>query len=151
MNYFKSAVLCLLVGLSSVACAAGSNTKQEGGKVEHLNYSEFNKKVADVSQSNWKYLGDKPCIVDFYASWCGPCKMISPYLDDLAKEYKGKISIYKIDVDKERELARMFGASSIPLLVFIPKDGQPQMSRGAMSKGELRNAIETVLLNSKKK
>jgi thioredoxin len=141
--------------LSSCVEAVGGEKKVDTnksvqGKVMHLNYADFNKKVVDVNASGWKYLGDKPCILDFYASWCGPCRMISPYLDDLAKEYGDQIYIYKIDVDKERELGQMFGATSIPLLVFIPKDGQPQSARGAMSKVELKNAIETVLLNTKK-
>ena len=91
-------------------------------------------------------MGDKPCILDFYANWCGPCRMISPYLEQLAEEYKGKIYIYKINVDKEKELASAFGASSIPLLVFIPMKGHPNANRGALPKEEIKNAIETLLL-----
>lgn len=155
MKILKVTVLFLLVMLSSCVEAVGGEKKVDTnksvqGKVMHLNYADFNKKVVDVNASGWKYLGDKPCILDFYASWCGPCRMISPYLDDLAKEYGDQIYIYKIDVDKERELGQMFGATSIPLLVFIPKDGEPQSARGAMSKAELKNAIETVLLSNKK-
>ncbi len=150
-SIFKTAVLCFLVGISSCVCAANKDAKNDKeGKVIHINNAEFNQKVADVNANEWKYLGDKPCILDFYATWCGPCRMISPYLDELANEYKGQIYIYKIDVDKERELGRMFGATSIPLLVFIPQDGQAQMARGAMSKNELKNAIETVLLKKQK-
>ncbi|MBR0501714.1 MAG: thioredoxin [Paludibacteraceae bacterium] len=150
-SIFKTAVLCFLVGISSCVCAANKDAKSDKeGKVIHINNAEFNQKVADVNANEWKYLGDKPCILDFYATWCGPCRMISPYLDELANEYKGQIYIYKIDVDKERELGRMFGATSIPLLVFIPQDGQAQMARGAMSKNELKNAIETVLLKKQK-
>lgn len=116
-------------------------------KVIHLNKEEFLKKVFNYEESNeWKYLGDKPCLLDFYAGWCGPCRMISPFLDQLAEEYKGKIYIYKINVDQERELAGMFGASSIPLLVFIPIKEQPQANRGALPKEEIKKAIETVLL-----
>ena len=116
-------------------------------KTINLTEKDFASRVADISNGReWKYLGDKPCILDFYANWCGPCRMISPYLDELAKEYQGQIYIYKIDVDKEKELGRAFGATSIPLLVFIPKDGQPQAARGALPKAELKNAIETVLL-----
>ncbi|MCQ2208906.1 MAG: thioredoxin [Paludibacteraceae bacterium] len=149
-SILKATIICFLFGISSCVCAANKDAKNENeGKVIHINYTDFNKKVANVN-SEWKYLGDKPCILDFYATWCGPCRMISPFLDDLAKEYKDQIYIYKIDVDKERELGRMFGATSIPLLVFIPQDGQAQMSRGAMSKNELKNAIETVLLKNKK-
>ncbi len=150
-SIFKTAVLCFLVGISSCVCAANKDGKNDKeGSVIHINNADFNKKVANVNANEWKYLGDKPCILDFYATWCGPCRMISPYLDELANEYKGQIYIYKIDVDKERELGRMFGATSIPLLVFIPQDGQAQMARGAMSKNELKNAIETVLLKKQK-
>ena len=125
-------------------------SKKEEGKVIHLNKEEFLKRVFNFEKSNeWKYLGDKPCVLDFYANWCGPCRMISPFLDELAEEYKGKIYIYKINTDQERELASMFGASSIPLLIFIPMSGQPQANRGALPKEEIRRAIETVLLGKK--
>ena len=153
INSFKIIVLALFFGVTS--CAFGANKEKNGtnagGKVIHINYAEFNQKVANVNASDWKFIGDKPCVLDFYASWCGPCRMISPYLDDLAKEYKDQINIYKINVDEERELGRMFGATSIPLLVFIPQNGQPQMARGAMSKSELKNAIETVVLQNANK
>lgn len=142
-NLCKAVMMCLLLGLSSCLFAADNN---KVGTVKHLNKAEFKKLVVNVDAEGWNYLGDKPCIVDFYASWCGPCRMISPYLDDLAKEYKDKIYIYKINVDEEKELAGYFGASSIPLLIFIPKNGQPQASRGALPKEEIKNAIETVLL-----
>ncbi len=146
----KAIIACFLFGISSCVCAANKEgNKESTGKVIHINYAEFNKRVVDVKADGWNYLGDKPCILDFYAKWCGPCRMISPYLDDLAKEYGDQIYIYKIDVDEEKELGRMFGAVSIPLLVFIPQKDQPQMARGAMSKAELKNAIETVLLKKK--
>jgi thioredoxin len=119
--------------------------------VKHLNREEFKKLVVNVDAEGWNYLGDKPCVLDFYANWCGPCRMISPFLDDLSKEYKDQIYIYKINIDEEKELARYFGASSIPLLIFIPKEGQPQASRGALPKDEIKNAINTVLLANKKK
>jgi thioredoxin len=125
-------------------------SKKEEGKVIHLNKEEFQKRVFNFETSKeWKYLGDKPCVLDFYANWCGPCRMISPFLDELAEEFKGKIYIYKINTDQEKELASMFGASSIPLLIFIPMNGQPQASRGALPKDEIRRAIETVLLGKK--
>ena len=120
------------------------------GRVIHLNKEEFIKRVFNFEKSTeWKYLGDKPCILDFYANWCGPCRMISPYLDQLAEEYKGQIYIYKINVDQERELAAAFGAGSIPLLVFIPMQGQPQANRGALPKEEIRRAIDIILLGKK--
>lgn len=147
-SFIKSVLALVIFGIGFCSCAFAASPKEESaGKVIYLTKEEFNKKVVNIeSNSSWKYLGDKPCILDFYASWCGPCRMISPYLDELAKEYKDQIYIYKIDVDKEKELGRAFGASSIPLLVFIPKDGQPQAARGALPKAELKNAIETVLL-----
>lgn len=143
-NLFKASIIYLLLGLTS--CLYAADNKNTSGTVKHLNRDEFKKLVVDVDKDGWKYLGDKPCIIDFYATWCGPCRMISPYLDDLAKEYKDEIYIYKVDVDKEKELAGYFGATSIPLLIFVPKDAQPQASRGALPKEEIRNAIKTVLL-----
>ena len=142
-SFIKSVLALVIFGIGFCSCAFAASPKEESaGKVIYLTKEEFNKKVVNIeSNSSWKYLGDKPCILDFYASWCGPCRMISPYLDELAKEYKDQIYIYKIDVDKEKELGRAFGASSIPLLVFIPQDGQPQAARGALPKAELKNAL----------
>ena len=89
---------------------------------------------------------DKPVLVDFYADWCGPCKMIAPSLEQLAKEYAGKIDIYKVDVDKETELAQVFGIQGIPALLYIPMTGKPQMLQGALPKDQLKEKIETILL-----
>lgn len=115
--------------------------------VQHLTKAEFLTKVANykASPKEWKFLGDKPCIVDFYASWCGPCKMIAPILDELAKEYERKIDIYKIDTEQEQELAAVFGIRSIPTLLFCPTDGQPQIAQGAMSKADFEKAIDELL------
>lgn len=93
----------------------------------------------------WKYLGSQPAIVDFYADWCGPCRQLSPVLDELAKEYSGKLTIYKVNVDNERGLATFFGIRSIPTLLFIPMKGKPQRSLGALSKTELKGIIKDVL------
>lgn len=114
----------------------------------HLTQADFLKKVADykTDSKNWKYLGDKPAIIDFYATWCGPCKQIAPLLDELSKEYAGQIYVYKIDVDKEPELAQQFGIQSIPTIWFVPMKGDPQVSMGALSKGQLKDYIENVLL-----
>lgn len=103
----------------------------------------------EANPNDWKYEGDKPCIVDFYATWCGPCKALAPVLEELAKEYDGKIYIYKVDVDKEEELAATFGIRSIPTLLWIPKDGKPTVTQGAMPKTELKKMIDEVLLNAK--
>ena len=113
-----------------------------------LTKDEFLARVADynVSPDEWKYLGDKPAIIDFYASWCGPCKVIAPILEELAVEYAGKIYIYKVNTEEEEELASVFGIRSIPSLLFVPMYGSPQMAQGAMPKSAFKDAIEKVLL-----
>ena len=116
-------------------------------KARHLNFDEFATRVANPHNlSNWQFLGDKPAIVDFYASWCGPCKMLAPVLDDVARDYDGKVDVYKIDVDKEPALANAFKVRSIPTLLFIPREKLPVISRGGMSKSELIDAINSHLL-----
>ena len=116
-------------------------------KVVHITKADFLKKVYDFEKSpdEWKYLGSQPAIVDFYADWCGPCRQLSPVLDELAKEYSGKLTIYKVNVDNERGLATFFGIRSIPTLLFIPMKGKPQRSLGALSKTELKGIIKDVL------
>ena len=117
-------------------------------KVQELTKTEFLKKVAnyEASPNKWVYKGDKPCIVDFYATWCGPCKMVAPILEELAEEYAGKIDIYKVDTEKEEGLAASFGIRSIPSLLFCPMNGQPQMAKGAMGKADFKKAITAVSL-----
>lgn len=114
----------------------------------HLTKDEFLKKVVnyETNPKEWKYLGDKPCLIDFYADWCGPCKAVAPILEELAKEYDGQIYIYKINTDEEEELSGAFGIRSIPSLLFVPMSGKPQMSMGAMPKAELKEAIDKILL-----
>lgn len=114
----------------------------------HLTKAEFLQKVAnyEANPTEWKYLGDKPCIIDFYADWCGPCKAIAPVLEELAKEYDGQIYIYKVDTEKEQELAAAFGIRSIPSLLFCPINEQPQMAQGALPKETFKKAIDEVLL-----
>ncbi len=127
-----------------------TNNKTEKRKMGtiHLTKEEFLKKVMDYENNptEWKYLGDKPAIIDFYADWCGPCKMIAPVLEELANEYADDIYIYKIDTEKEQELAAVFGIRSIPTLLFVPMGEAPQMAQGAMPKHAFKEAIETVLL-----
>jgi thioredoxin len=115
----------------------------------HLTKAEFLSKVADfeTNPTEWKYLGDKPCIIDFYADWCGPCKVVAPILEDLSKEYDGQINFYKVDTEAEQDLAGAFGIRSIPSILFCPMNGAPQMAQGAMPKDSFRNAITEVLLN----
>lgn len=117
-------------------------------KTTKLTKEEFLKKVAnyEANPKEWIFLGDKPCIVDFYADWCGPCKMIAPILEELAEEYAGKIDIYKIDTETEQELAAAFGIRSIPSLLFCPIGEAPQMTKGAMGKQNFKKAINEVLL-----
>lgn len=120
-------------------------TKQ---KTINLTKAEFLTKVANYEESpdKWEYLGDKPCLIDFYADWCGPCKMVAPILEELADEYEGEIYIYKVDTEAEQELAAAFGIRSIPSILFCPMGEQPQMAQGALPKDGFIQAIDEVLL-----
>jgi len=114
--------------------------------VEYLTTSSFQEKVFDYKNNkDWNYSGELPAVIDFYADWCGPCKMVAPIMDELSKEYDGKVHFYKIDTDKEQELASMFGISSIPSLLFVPKGDKPQMAVGALPKESMKKAISDVL------
>ena len=114
--------------------------------MEHLTKESFKNKVFDFeANQEWSFAGDKPCIIDFYADWCNPCKIVAPILENLAEEYKGKLDIYKVDTEKEQELASMFNIRSIPSILFVPKDGKPQMSMGALPKENFVQAIQDVL------
>jgi thioredoxin 1 len=114
--------------------------------IEHLTVETFKQKVFDFEKNTeWKFEGDKPAIIDFYADWCGPCKMVAPILEELSKEYDGKLNIYKVDTESEQELASVFGIKSIPSLLFIPKDAQPQMAMGALPKDSFKKAFKEVL------
>ncbi len=114
--------------------------------IEHLTNETFKDKVFNFEENKeWKFEGDKPCLIDFYADWCGPCKMITPILEELSEEYDGKLNIYKVDTEKERQLAGMFGIQSIPSLLFVPLEGQPQMAMGALPKETFKKAFKDVL------
>lgn len=117
-------------------------------KTVNLTKADFLVKVAnyEANPTEWKFLGDKPAVIDFYASWCGPCKMLAPVLEELADEYAGQVYIYKVNVEDEEELASLFGIRSVPSLLFIPVDGDPQMAQGALPKSSLQDAIDNVLL-----
>jgi thioredoxin len=118
--------------------------------MEHLNKETFQQKIFNWEQNKeWKFEGELPCLIDFYADWCGPCKMVAPILEELAEEYKDKINIYKVDTEDQQELASIFGIRSIPSLLFCPKDGQPQMAMGALPKDTFKKAIDDILLNNK--
>jgi thioredoxin len=113
---------------------------------EHLTKETFISKVFNYeTNKEWKFEGELPCIIDFYADWCGPCKMVAPILEELAEEYKDKLNIYKVDTEQETELASVFGIRSIPSLLFVPMKGQPQMAMGALPKDSLVKAFKDVL------
>lgn len=116
----------------------------------HLTKATFLEKVVDYEKNpqTWEYLGDKPCIIDFYADWCGPCKMVAPIMEELSEEYKDEIHIYKVDTEAEQELAAVFGIRSIPTIIFCPMNEAPQKVAGALPKESFKEAIEEVLLKN---
>jgi thioredoxin len=161
MKIITNYLLYAVIAVGIVSCGANAANKTPGEVVEkneksvktiHLTKAEFLKKVVDYENNpkEWKYLGDKPAIIDFYASWCGPCKILAPILEELASEYDGKIVIYKIDTEKERELAAAFGITSIPTLFFVPVGEAPQVAQGALPKSNLKEIIDNVLLKNNK-
>lgn len=121
-------------------CDKQECTQQAAGCI-HLDTEGFTTKVADLTQE-WKYLGDKPAVVDFYADWCGPCKAISPILEEIAKEYEGELYIYKINVDNDPYIADAFNIQAIPTLLFIPMEGRYKVQTGGVAKEELVNMIK---------
>ena len=113
---------------------------------EYLTKETFKSKVFDYEKNkDWKFEGDKPCIVDFYADWCGPCKMVAPVLEELSEAFSGKLNVYKINTEEEQELASVFGIRSIPSFLFVPVSGQPQMAMGALPKDTFIKAFKDVL------
>lgn len=150
-------LMSLVAGLSLLAGVAHGMNPREKSKskktmVQELTLDQFQQKVYNLSSeanasSGLKYLGDKPAIVDFYASWCGPCRMVAPILEELAGEYEGQIVVYKVNTEKEPDLSAAFGIRSIPSILFIPMSGKPQMLQGAMPKDAFKKAIEEYLLN----
>ena len=114
--------------------------------VEHLTKETFLSKVFNYEKNKeWKFEGEKPCIIDFYADWCQPCKMVAPVLEDLAEEFEGKMDVFKVNTEEEQELASAFGIRSIPSFLFVPADGQPQMAMGALPKETFVKAFKDVL------
>ena len=147
MKLIKIFLVLIFTGLMLSCKSTGTGD----GSTVYLTQDEFIKKVFNYKQNTeWKYLGDTPAIIDFYADWCKPCKLVSPIMEELAEKYKGKIIVYKMNVDKERDLANAFQIASIPTLLFIPKNGQPQAAVGVQSKEEYIKIIETVLLQPNK-
>lgn len=112
-----------------------------------LTTEAFKEKVFDYTvEQEWRYKGTQPAIIDFYADWCGPCKMVAPILEELAREYEGKLTIYKVDTEQEAELSEIFGIRSIPTFLFIPLEGKPMMQPGALPKNIFKQVIEERLL-----
>lgn len=161
MRFKNISILLLIFTLALPACGSGkgsgeglSNVESAGSsskakvKTIKLTKAEFLKRVVNYEDNpnEWKYLGDKPAIVDFYADWCGPCKTLAPILEQLAAEYEGEIYIYKVDTEAERELASAFAIRSIPTMVFIPMGEDPQVAQGALPRNVIKEAIEKTLL-----
>ena len=144
-------ILASLVLLFAVITTSYAQNQSEEPAVIQMNKQMFLDKVFDYTSgaTEWNYKGEKPAVIDFYATWCGPCRMVAPILKDLAKEYGDSIVIYKVDTDREKELSGAMGIQSLPTIVFIPKSGQPQVIIGAADKATIRRAIDEVLLNKK--
>ncbi len=137
----------LTIAFMSTSCAQNKPQKETDAVIQ-MDKQMFLDKVFDYTTgaTEWKYKGNKPAIIDFYATWCGPCRMIAPILKDLANEYKDSIVVYKVDTDKEKELAGAMGIQSLPTVVFIPQSGQPQVIVGAADKDTFKRAVQEVLL-----
>lgn len=147
-----------VIAMLSFSACGNAGTKNDKNKqkkevqtevksnVQELTTEQFKDLVYDFTKEELEYLGNKPAIVDFNATWCGPCKRISPILDELSKEYEGQVNIYKIDVDKCPEIAQAFGISSIPAILYIPTDKEPSMTIGFRDKSKFKNEIDSILL-----
>lgn len=149
MKCFKLAIL-FATFLLSVNCTSAQSVNNQS-EVQVLTKAGFLDKVYNYEKNSdkWVYEGSLPCIIDFYADWCGPCKMVAPILKDLASEYKGQVIVYKINVDQEKELASVFGVRSIPAFLFIPAEGDPQSAMGAQSRSFFEGVIKDFLLKKK--
>ncbi len=163
----KFSILALLaISISFISCSNIKGNQEKDGtqiekgnkpsnnadmKPEQLTYDSFLKKVWNFEKNpkEWVYEGDEPCVIDFYADWCGPCKRVAPIMDEMAKKYKGKVKIYKINVDKERKLASIFQVRSIPAVLFSPLKGKPSMQVGLMPHDSYVKIIEEQLLGKK--
>lgn len=136
--------LCILFGAASFA----QEEKKAETKVKQITYSEFIKNIWDFEKNNttFIYKGKLPAVIDFYADWCGPCRRVGPIMEKMAQEYDGKLLVYKVNVDNEKQLASVFGVRSIPMVLFIPVEGQPMAQTGAMTEQQYRQVIEKELL-----
>lgn len=151
-NILAGITLALVCAFGHTAHIQAQNSQNKkvtatNSEVIQMDKAMFLKEVFNYEKSkDWKYQGNKPAIIDLYADWCGPCRQVAPIMKELAKEYAGKIVIYKVNVDKQRELASLFNATSIPLFVFIPMKDEPQLMRGAADKDTYKKAIDSFLL-----
>lgn len=151
-TFIKYGAVIMIATLCAVSCANAGARKEkkqnipEEKAVTELTQETFKSKVFDMTQDTPVFIGDKPTIVDFTATWCGPCRALAPILEELAVEYKGKVNVYKIDVDNASEIAKAFNISAIPAVLFIPADGEPVMKVGLRKKEEMKKDIDNLLL-----
>lgn len=150
-NIYRMAAVAAMVLATLISCgnAGAQNNRKQTTATKHvreLTADTFNQMVYDLNSGEMAYLGTKPAIIDFTASWCGPCRSIAPILEELAKEYQDQIVIYKVDVDKAGEIAQAFGITSIPAILYIPLDGEPSMTIGARNKAKFHDEIQKILL-----
>lgn len=137
-----------LISTSDEGDTGNAAANSGSGSPIHMNKAMFLEKVYNYEKNpnDWVFEGDKPCIIDFYADWCKPCKMVAPIMADLAAKYDGQITVYKINTDEEKELAQYFGIRSIPTLLFCPMNEKPQMTQGALPKEDFEKIVKEVLL-----
>jgi len=143
----KKSIL-IAIAILAFGFAANAQEQKEESKVKHLTYNEFLKKVWNFENNpnTFIYKGKLPAVIDFYANWCGPCRRVAPIMEKLAEEYDGKLLVYKVNVDQEKELAAAFQVKSIPMVLFIPLEGQPAMQVGALPEEGYRKVIEEQLI-----
>ncbi len=150
MKKFMVFAAALLLFASTISFCGNPSTKAtavSNSVVEPLTGESFKKKIFNYDASNdWKYEGKTPAIIDFYADWCPPCRQLSPLVEEIAKEYSGKITVYKVNTDNEKELAQKMGITNLPTLFFIPAEGKPQYTLGALPKSTLVKAVNEILL-----
>lgn len=143
--------ICLLLSTILFMGCCFSCSAQTENHVKYMTTAEFLQKVHNYKENpdTWKYQGKTPCLIDFYADWCGPCKKLAPVMEELAAKYEGKVIFYKVNVDREKELSAAFGIQSIPSLLFVPLNGQPAMNAGVLPKDQLDHYIRTFILGEK--